>query len=187
MFQESFLVLKYPAARKKEKRLIIIHFEVLTKKIFNGMALHFILYPASSSLIFEIENQGLWNGFNIKNNTEIFLILANNLLYIYQNDKVFYYRGLKGIRILWIFIHWRLPWLINILFAWVYIFCVFVIFLFCRKNDASLWLRDDMHQRPQEFTQKFRRHNFIFKVLSFDSLEISTTAVHWFLSIPLLL
>ena len=60
MFQESFLVLKYPAARKKEKRLIIIHFEVLTKKIFNGMALHFILYPASSSLIFEIENQGLY-------------------------------------------------------------------------------------------------------------------------------
>ena len=59
MFQESFLVLKYPAARKKEKRLIIIHFEVLTKKIFNGMALHFILYPAPSSLIFEIENQGL--------------------------------------------------------------------------------------------------------------------------------
>ena len=60
MFQESFLVLKYPAARKKEKRLIMIHFEVLTKKIFNGMALHFILYPASSSLIFEIENQGLY-------------------------------------------------------------------------------------------------------------------------------
>ena len=111
MFQESFLVLKYPAARKKEKRLIIIHFEVLTKKIFDGMALHFILYPASSSLIFEIENQGLLNGFNTKNFTEvqnvkqqtffeIFLILANNFLYIYQNDKVFYYRGLLGIRIL---------------------------------------------------------------------------------------
>ena len=71
MFQESFLVLKYPAARKKEKRLIIIHFEVLTKKIFNGMALHFILYPASSSLIFEIENQGLLNWFNTKNITEV--------------------------------------------------------------------------------------------------------------------
>ena len=70
-FQESFLVLKYPAARKKEKRLIIIHFEVLTKKIFNGMALHFILYPASSSLIFEIENQGLLNWFNTKNITEV--------------------------------------------------------------------------------------------------------------------
>ena len=70
------------------------------------MALHFILYPASSSLIFEIENQGLLNGFDTKNitevqnGTEIFLILANNLLYIYQNDKVFYYRGLKGIRLL---------------------------------------------------------------------------------------
>ena len=160
MFQESFLVLKYPAARKKEKRLIIIHFEVLTKKIFNGMALHFILYPASSSLIFEIENQGLWNGFNTKKyhrstkcNTEIFLILANNLLYIYQNDKVFYYRGLKGIRILWIFIHWRLPWLINILFAWVYIFCVFVIFLFCRKNDASLWLRRHAPETARIYTK----------------------------------
>lgn len=37
---------------------------------------------------------------------------------------------------------------------------------------------DDMHQRPQEFTQKFRRQNFIFKVLSLDSVKISTTAVH---------
>ena len=163
MFQESFLVLKYPAARKKEKRLIIIHFEVLTKKIFNGIALHFILYPASSSLIFEIENQGLWNGFNIKNitevqnvkqNTEISLILANNLLYIYQNDKVFYYRGLKGIRILWIFLHWRLPWLINILFAWVYIFFVCLLFsyfaakmtLLCDSETTCTRDRKNLHK-----------------------------------------
>ena len=35
----------------------LVRKEGTPKKIFKGMALHFILYPASYSLIFEIENQ----------------------------------------------------------------------------------------------------------------------------------